>query len=50
MYPVEIVMDFESIFEFVYLGFGVSIVSFLIIYFMCYGFTIVINVIRRASR
>ena len=50
MYPVEVVMNFDDVFEFVYLGFIVSVVAFLTIYFMCYGLTIMINIFKKVSR
>ena len=50
MYPIETVIEFEPLFEFITLGWGVSVVAFLIIFFICYGISMLINIFKHVAQ
>jgi len=49
MYPIETVIEFSSLFEFVRTGFGISIVAFLIIFFLCWGVSMLILIFKKVA-
>lgn len=50
MYPIETVIEFEPLFEYVTLGWGVSIVAFFIIFFLCWGLSMLIKVFKSVAQ
>lgn len=49
MFPVETVIQFSDVFDFVKLGWGVSVVAFLIIFFLCWGISMLVLIFKKVG-